>query len=204
MTMESLTNPTDINAVVELHGHIHGREGLDPNEDFYAEVDATNALITTTFLTAFSLIGSNYTALTAAIAAAAPQVVAASSVMSGTVTGTSYADITNATVTITTTGRPCEIYVEGDTSTAGNEMRVDATGGGSSSSGIIKLVMDGSTDITTQIVGIFAAGHLSWVPFGRWRHTPATGTHTFKLQGLVSSLGCVITPRGRLVVKEFA
>lgn len=55
MTMESLDNPLDINAAVELHATIHERQGLDPLA-FYTEYDAFRlAQLTSNFTQSVSI-----------------------------------------------------------------------------------------------------------------------------------------------------
>lgn len=200
------------------HAKQHARDGFDPL-DFYTEYDANEATITAAFGIAFANIAQEVTdrqsadttlqtnitseASTrgAAIAAITPNVVAAAAVMSSTITSTSYADITGATVTITTTGRRCEIYVVGEPSAGEVDIRMD--GGGTNSTGSVKCLLDG-VDMATRPVGTTDANKTVWATWPIWHATPASGSHTFKLQGLVANAANTMTPRGRLVVREWA
>lgn len=118
---------------------------------------------------------------------------------------TSFVDVTNLTVTITTTGGAVEVFLIPEDGT--NLSYVGpAINAGTDISGQIKLLRDATS------VGIFysastgASGTLGdAVPAGaiRFFDTPAAGTYTYKLQALVSSAsGSMRVNYSKLVARE--
>lgn len=119
--------------------------------------------------------------------------VAVSSAISFTTSSTSFVDITNATVTITTSGRPIFIGL------SGNGLGADAYIGGSSTSGVsaieiaFRLYRDASVLNTFRIDNILTA--TNWqelrIPPGAivMIEAQAAGTYVYKLQGAIGVAG---------------
>lgn len=118
------------------------------------------------------------------------QVISSSSGTFGTTSGT-FVDVTNLSVTITTTGRPVEIYLMPDGASAGY---VTVNKSAAAAAGSFQILRDASV-IAKYLLGITATGStavdLSHSPGSiRFTDTPAAGTYTYKLQAasdLVSS-----------------
>ena len=106
-----------------------------------------------------------------------------------TTTSTSYVDVTNLSVTITTSGRPVMIGMTMDGSTSPtSSLRAYNTSTGSIANGSIKFVRD-STDIGALSLvanGVNASVGCSSVGAMMIDH-PAAGTYTYKLQGITVS-----------------
>lgn len=127
------------------------------------------------------------------------QRVAGAAIISGTITGTSYADITDATLNITTTGGRLRIFVEGDV-TSGYSLSI--LGDGTSSIFAIKALV-GATSAGEATLGATTpslALQCNWPEFSA---QPVAGTYTVKLQGKITHSGEVLIPAGRLVVIEY-
>lgn len=110
---------------------------------------------------------------------------------------TSYVDITNATATITTIGRPVLItVVNGDFTVSGSSVPAI---------GYVKAIRD-STDLDE--LNIVSSGPTSpqmTIPGGSllWVDTPSAGTYTYKLQGKMSSAsGTMAVADAKLFVRE--
>lgn len=113
-------------------------------------------------------------------------ILAASDSGSFSTTSTSYVDITNQSVTITTIGRPVLVTI----------VNGDVTVGGSSTAAIgwVKAVRD-STDLAER--NLVSQGPTSpqiTVPGGAftWIDTPSAGAHTYKLQAKANGAGITI------------
>lgn len=116
--------------------------------------------------------------------------------ISDSTSNTSYEDVTGASVTITTTGKPVEI-------TLVNSHCV-ALGASVPAIMTVKALRD-ATDVSEIILA--ATGPTNpyiQVPSGafRWVDSPAAGTYTYKLQYKVNSASATGTVQGKLFVKE--
>lgn len=128
------------------------------------------------------------------------QRVAAAASASGTITGTSYADITGATVDITTTGGRLRIFVECDVTTG---YSLNIIGDASSSLFALKCLV-GATNAGEPSLGATTPSLILQCTWPEWSVQPVAGTYTVKLQGKVIHSGEVMAPAGRLVVWEYA
>lgn len=126
-------------------------------------------------------------------------------------TSTTFIDVPNLTVTITTTGRPVEIFFEGiDGGTIG-EVNIKKLVGqnANSATGRIKLVRD-TTDVKTLSIGFIKANMTtnlieSRYPASSFRYfdEPAAGTYTYKIQCRTLGAGRSIAfSELKLVAKE--
>ena len=122
---------------------------------------------------------------------------------------TSLIDVTNLTVTITTSGRPVSLYLIPNTS--GDSSISVRTTGTSDVTGLFAIIRDAVTTVSTHLLGIEADD----APVGANLKTecPASaiamvdvigaGTYTYKVQYRTSSIGCVIAVNNsRLVAYE--
>lgn len=125
----------------------------------------------------------NNNAVTQAKRAALGQQISSSS---GTVSINSTTnDITNLSVTITTTGRPVFIGLVSDGSANDARMLVTRSANGATAS---IYILEGSTVISRQVYSMVAVGAttatLTIPPSGFWHiYVPAAGTYTYKVQG---------------------
>lgn len=125
-----------------------------------------------------------------------------SSSSSFTTSSASYVDVTNLSVSITTTGAPVEAYLTTDGAASS---QIGFLLNGTSGFSELKLVR-GATDIGKQL---FAASGATAATFGvtvppssfKYFDTPAAGTYTYKIQGLVSG-GTLSVTGVKLIVKE--
>jgi hypothetical protein len=102
-------------------------------------------------------------------------------------------DVTNATVTITTTGRPVRLFLQPDGSTT-----VDASAYSTGAAAVtIRLLRDGTT-IARMAVGD------SNVPVGavQFLDVPAAGTYSYKLQANTPGAGTAVITYSMLVAYE--
>lgn len=109
------------------------------------------------------------------------------------ITGLTYADVTNLSVTITTSGRPVCLALISSGVETGNGFSIDALSGASSDSMLkLKYVRD-LTDIAFVRVSAAESGGSSSVEAGgaNFMHidTPSAGTYTYKLQARVLNSG---------------
>lgn len=110
-----------------------------------------------------------------------------------TTASTSYVDITGASITITTTGRPVVLMLIADgsaTSYVGISLTSPAGFVGRSYAAFIKLVRD-ATDIQTHVISDTAEQTASnvgmQIPASLvYFDVPGAGTYTYKLQGIVN------------------
>lgn len=110
-----------------------------------------------------------------------------------TTASTSYVDITNATITITTTGRPVILMVVPDgsaTSYIGIALTSPAAFVGRTIAAFIKLVRDAS-DVQTHVISDTAEQTASNIGLQLpanllFFDAPGAGTYTYKLQGIVN------------------
>lgn len=100
-------------------------------------------------------------------------------------TSTSYADVTNLTVSITTTGRPVFIGLISDGSISKMGMEDN---GGSTQSVSVKIVR-GSTDIAIYNLRSEATTGVIYIPSSSiyMIDVPSAGTYTYKVQGISSA-----------------
>lgn len=130
----------------------------------------------------------NANAVTRAKLEAVGQQIASSDSGTFNSTNTSYIDVTNATVTITTTGRPVFIFCQSSGSLS--YIGVSSTTVNNTPDGSFKIVRD-STDIA-EIRYLGAASSFTTnflLPPGAIMHldTPSAGTYTYKLQAKSSA-----------------
>jgi hypothetical protein len=121
-------------------------------------------------------------------------------------TSTSYVDITNLSVSITTSGRPVEAFLIPKDASYGN-VSILGNGGVTLASGAVKLLR-GAVNVGELTLSTGGSGLTDpYVVFPastvRFFDAPVAGTYTYKLQGSVVnasySLGC---GQSRLVVRE--
>lgn len=121
-------------------------------------------------------------AITQAKRAALGQQISSSSSGSFSTTNTSYVDVTNLSVSITTTGRPVFLALVNDSSTDGAFVSVTAGG----FLALAKLIfVRGSTTISTHFFGLEAtAGIIVYGAISQFVHVdmPSAGTYTYKVQ----------------------
>lgn len=100
-----------------------------------------------------------------------------------TTTSTSYVDITDQTVTITTIGRPVLISLTGGT--------VTVAGTAAPAIGTIKAIRGASDLAELVFASVGATNPQGTTPGGAflWIDTPAAGTYTYKIQGKTSGAG---------------
>lgn len=105
-------------------------------------------------------------------------------------TSTTFVDVTNLTITITTTGRPVQLWLESaavGTSLSGT-MRITVAGGGTSAQARLKLVRDGSNDVVSFDFGQSSTGASSTIVFpassAKFTDFVEAGTYTYKIQVL--------------------
>lgn len=103
----------------------------------------------------------------------------------------SYVDVTNLTVTITTTGRPVFIGIVADGTTGLSSIQIaDSSGSGTSVVGSIKIVQD-STDIAFHAINCAGASAplVSGIPSSSFSHiyVPAAATYVYKIQTKVTT-----------------
>lgn len=111
-----------------------------------------------------------------------------------------YVDVTNATVTITVTGRPVIISLVGDGANPGNNTKLLATNSGAVTSIECDFkLLQGSTVLNEfQLLkaGSSASNHAISIPVGAINtvDVPAAGTYTYKLQAKqnVASTTCAV------------
>jgi hypothetical protein len=115
------------------------------------------------------------------------QQISSSSGTDATFTNTSFADITNLTVTITTTGRPVIIAMQPDGTTNGATWAEQALGNQTMAVRLLR----GASEIarwTNQVPS--GAGVPPNLPANLWYlDAPAAGTYTYKLQGQTTPSG---------------
>jgi hypothetical protein len=99
---------------------------------------------------------------------------------------TFYIDITNLTVTITTSGRPVMVMLQPDGSATSMFTAVTSTTGTLPVSANIKLVR-GASDVAFWEAGLQASATDSTIlPAILFVDAPAAGTYTYKLRGLLN------------------
>lgn len=129
-------------------------------------------------------------------------VVATTSTGAYTRNANTYADVTNATVTITTTGKPVAIFLMSDGSD--QNVGISRTGAGTAT-GYLKYVRD-STDIASAVIQSDTGGNNTVNPCWQFYYIdqPAAGTYVYKVQAKVGTGGSdVITVNAtKLVAME--
>jgi hypothetical protein len=101
-------------------------------------------------------------------------------------------DVTNATVTITTTGRPVLLFVQPDGSAADASVVAADVGVGRAT---VRLLRNGTT-VALMAVGDRPVGTLQFLD------VPAAGTYTYRLQANTPGAGTVHVNASRLVAYE--
>lgn len=110
-------------------------------------------------------------------------------------TSTSFVDVTNHSLTITTTGRPVAIFLES------NSTDVNTASTGISANQVwLKFVRD-STDIAVYYYSGDASNVIVWSFPTMFIDTPSAGTYTYKLQIKTTATGASLR-RSRLVAYE--
>jgi hypothetical protein len=113
-----------------------------------------------------------------------------------------YADVTNATVTITTTGKPVALFLMSDGTD--QNVGINRTGAGTAT-GYLKYVR-GSTDLASAVIQSDTGGNNTVNPCWQFYYIdqPAAGTYTYKVQAKVGTGGSdVITVNAtKLVAME--
>lgn len=111
-----------------------------------------------------------------------------SSTGSFSTTSGTYVDVTNASVTLTTGGRPVMIMVVTDGTANVTDIGSGQTIGGSSTRNFVKLVRD-VTDLSVDLYGHPEDGTAGWGTMYRHIDSPSAGTYTYKLQVRAASGG---------------
>jgi hypothetical protein len=114
---------------------------------------------------------------------------------------TSYADITNATLSITTTGGRLVIYQEVSAGAEGYEIAAFSSG----SSGVTTNVkcFVGATDLGAYGISTLAAGGSLAIAHRQWSTTPVAGTYTVKLQYKTAAVNQYSSSNMKLVAEEW-
>ncbi len=116
-----------------------------------------------------------------------------SSAISFSTTSASYVLVTNASVTITTTGRPVLLFILGTLSLGGTS-NLDSLFGYS--------VDSGSTFLFEQELSISGASIVIGGGAILFMDTPAAGTYTYKLYAKKAATGTTVSVLGKLVAWE--
>jgi hypothetical protein len=148
----------------------------------------TDETITSAKITNGTIVNAD---ISASAAIASSKIAAPNFSISTTSTGTfgttslTYVDVTNLTVTITTTGKPVEIYLVPADAVAESYVGVTTPTTGTVAAGSFKLVR-GVTDIGIYAVSISGASAslANYTPSGhiRFFDQPSAGAHTYKIQ----------------------
>lgn len=143
----------------------------------------------------------------APVVAATPNYQISSSSGTFSTASASFVDITNLSVTITTTGRPVilKLVADGDTG-AGNAGQVQVDSSSATASGYIAF-LEGSTMISQLRTVESDTGNLStsqYVPCSAFNHfyVPAAGTYTYKAQAALSTGSGISVIYTKLVAYE--
>lgn len=119
-------------------------------------------------------------------------------------TNTSYTDVTNLTASITTNGKPVEIYLTG---IAGSDSAISCLSNTSLSQCRFKFLR-GATDLGSYNLVASSNGSTGtqvWIPSSviRYLDTPSAGTYTYKLQAQGADANATLNVfNAKLVVKE--
>lgn len=174
-SIETFVNTTKLGASNIQAGSI--------TEDKINDSAVTTAKISSSAVTTSKILDG---AVTKAKQAALGQQLSTSTGASQTVTGTSYADVTNLSVSITTVGRPVMIMLQPESS-GDSEIYLDRDNSGTQVSGYFKLVRD-STDVhvieVEQDYQTSSSSVKMPIPPGSilYLDAPAAGTYTYKIQ----------------------
>lgn len=116
-----------------------------------------------------------------------------------TTTSTSYVDVTNLSVTITTNGRPVNVFTQAAAGT-GNDSSFSCIGN-TDTICRVKLVR-GSTDLYVNPLGNTQNSLTAYLPANSvgYIDTPAAGTYTYKLQATRSSTATSFTATNIVLV----
>lgn len=122
-------------------------------------------------------------------------------------TSSSFVDVTNLSVTITTTGRPVVVALISDDSTADSYIEVLRTGTVTQYTGKLKILRDATTINQTAFLGTYASSATlasSW-PVSSINHVdvPSAGTYTYKVQAIASTTNTTVGVfRSKLIAYE--
>jgi hypothetical protein len=115
-----------------------------------------------------------------------------------------YVDVTNLTASITTTGRPVEIFLIGDSAQVAYLSA--SIGSGTQALGRVKLLRGATSVGEQEFLNTSPTGAIATsVPVSsiRFYETPAAGTYTYKLQALAGSASQAVSIyHAKLVVRE--
>lgn len=119
-------------------------------------------------------------------------------------TSSSYVDVTNLSVSITTTGRPVSILLQPDGSVNTDSSYIRSATEASNSGGLYIRILRGSTVVSqTKLKGDVAATSLEWPPTSiSFIDIPSAGTYVYKIQLRASGTGAVLITYSVLVAYE--
>ncbi len=171
------------------------------------KLDADNlqdGIITATQLASNAVTQVKLAARTTGTTVAAGGIAVSASCGSYSTGSTSYVDVTNLSVTITTLGRPVRVRLQSDGSA--NSSLIGVSTGTDTADALFKLVRD-STDISiTPVYHLVSgtSGQTLQLPSSMISHDDvvAAGTYVYKLQAKVSSTGTAFAAYAKLVVYE--
>lgn len=174
--VETLLNTTKLDADNIQSGAI--------TETLIANAAVTASKIGSSAVTTSKILDAN---VTRAKLVAVGQQLSSSCGASMTITGTSYTDVTNLTVTLTTTGRPVRLFLVCADTTNTSKCYINRSNGGTSVTGFIKFIQDSSDIAIVSDSSMFSASSSSIVygiPIGAISHTysVAAGTYVYKIQ----------------------
>lgn len=108
------------------------------------------------------------------------------------ITSSTFVDVTNLSVSITSTGRPIHVYLKNTNSTGSNYIGIDNQSGGvgTNAFGAIRLLRDGSEVFQTKIGFSRPSGFAEEVFYGgptilNYLDPQAAGTYTYKVQAKI-------------------
>jgi len=150
------------------------------------DANVTVAKLATDAVTTAKILDANVTtakladaAVTSAKVATSVYQVSSSCGGAFSTTSTSYVDVTNLSVTVTTTGRPVLLSLVADGTTGGGAITINGANVGC----LLKILRD-STDVSIQFFSNNESSHSRGFPASMIQHidVPAAGTYTYKVQ----------------------